>query len=174
MGDGKLIKIDASSLNLPEIVTSDLFKINTLSDRLSVIQQESERMMAMTYNEERLKEEREEENRLNLRATAERLDAVNEKLEEQIKQKNEDLQNQRKLIHMLEDQLHGISRTLSDLFILEEGNKELQEEAKELAKEIYASMIQNKKVDWKTIATDKGIDLTIASIPILLQLAKVI
>ena len=117
---------------------------------------------------------REKENQDNIRISAENSKEIVEKLQTQINQKDEDLQNQRELIHMLKQQLDGISRTLSDLFILEENSQELQDEANILAREIYSLIIQGKKIDWKSMVLDKGVDLIIAAIPIILQFAKVI
>lgn len=116
----------------------------------------------------------EAENEKNLRISADNSNEILNKLQTQINQKDEDLNNQRELIHMLKQQLIGISRTLSDLFIIEEGNQELHEEANKLAREIYASMIQNKKVDWKAVLMEKGPDVLLTAIPIILQLTKVI
>lgn len=110
---------------------------------------------------------RDEENNNNIKKLV-------ENTEIQIKQKDEDLENQRELIRMLKSQLTGINRAINDLFILEENNQEIQQEANNLAKEIHIQMIQNKKIDWKAIAIDKGIDITLAAIPIILQMAKVI
>lgn len=110
---------------------------------------------------------RDEENNNNIKKLV-------ENTEIQIKQKDEDLENQRELIRMLKSQLTGINRAINDLFILEENNQEVQQEANNLAKEIHIQMIQNKKIDWKAIAIDKGIDITLAAIPIILQMAKVI
>lgn len=75
---------------------------------------------------------------------------------------------------MLKQQLIGINRTLSDLFIIEEGNQEIQEEANELARQIYESLILNKKVDLKSVLVDKGPDVLLAAIPIILQIANII
>lgn len=125
-------------------------------------------------NSRRERERRESENEHNLRIAAQNSYEIVEKLQTQINQKDEDLQNQREHIHMLKQQLNGISRTLSDLFIIEENNQEIQEEANILAREIYSSVLQNKKIDWKSLLVDKGPDVLLMSIPIILQLAKVI
>lgn len=176
MDNDVLAKLNAAMTKSENIDVSNFHNINTdkLLSQLRSIEHDQENTMKLIDEQRRLKDKREEENRANLRATAESLERVNEKLEEQIQQKDKDLQNQRELIQLLKQQLTGISRTLSDLFILEENSQELQEEANILAKEIYSLMIQGKKIDWKSIALDKGIDLIIAAIPIILQLAKVI
>ena len=121
-----------------------------------------------------IREKREIENANNLKITAENSFEIIDRQQVQINQKNEDLQNQRELIHMLKQQLNGISRTLSDLFIIEEKNQEILEEANVLARDIYSTMIQNKKIDWKSLLIDKGPDVLLTAIPIILQLAKVI
>ncbi len=176
MDNDVLAKLNAAMSKSVNIDMSNFHNINTddLVSQLRSIDYTNQSTINIIDEQRRFKEEREEENRTNLRATAESLERVNEKLEEQIQQKNDDLQNQRELIQLLKQQLTGISRTLSDLFILEEYSQELQEEANILAKEIYSLMIQGKKIDWKSIALDKGIDIIIAAIPIILQLAKVI
>jgi hypothetical protein len=125
-------------------------------------------------NSRKERERRENENEQNLRISAQNSKEIVDKLQVQINQKDEDLQNQRELIQMLKQQLIGINRTLSDLFIIEEGNQEIQEEANELARLIYASLIQNKKVDLKSVLVDKGTDVLLAAIPIILQIANII
>lgn len=119
-------------------------------------------------------EQREEENRKNLIEINNNSKDIIEKLEKQITQKDEDIQIQREMINLLRQQLTGIQRTLSDIFILEESNNELQSQANETAKEICALIIQGKKIDWKSVALDKGIDVLLTSIPIILQILKVI
>ena len=171
-----LAKLNAALSKSENMDLIDMTKVNFEDSirQLHEVQNNYNNSMKLINEQQRFKEKREEENRANLRATAESLERVNEKLEEQIQQKDEDLQNQRELIQLLKHQLTGISRTLSDLFILEENSQELQKEANILAKEIYSLMIQGKKIDWKSIALDKGIDIIIAAIPIILQLAKVL
>lgn len=119
-------------------------------------------------------EKREEENRQNLSDLNRNSVEIIDKLEKQISQKDEDLQNQREMINLLRNQLVGIQRTLSDMFILEESNTDLIMQATDTAKEISALIIQGKKIDWKLIALDKGIDVLLAAIPIILQLLKVV
>lgn len=175
MDNSRFIKIESLDREIPKI-NPDLLKAtaNDLHKQLTNITSEHQFLINAMDNQRRLKEEREEENRANLKSTSENLEKVNEKLEVQIQQKDEDLQMQREMIHMLKQQLIGINRTLSDLFIIEENNQELQEEANELAREIYAGMIQKKKIDWKSIIIDKGSDVVFAAIPIILQLAEIL
>jgi hypothetical protein len=132
------------------------------------------RILQDIENSRKERERRENENEQNLRISAQNSKEIVDKLQVQINQKDEDLQNQRELIQMLKQQLIGINRTLSDLFINEEGNQEIQEEANELARQIYASLIQNRKVDLKSVLADKGPDVLLAAIPIILQIANII
>lgn len=174
MDSNKFIKMDLSNYDLSKIDSSSLLKVKTddLLNQMKNVEYEHQKTMNIVAEQRRLKEEREEENRANLKATAESLERVNEKLEEQIQQKDEDLQNQREMIKMLKQQLLGINRTLSDLFIIYENDQDKQEEIRALAQDIYSHMVIGKKVDWKAIAIDKGIDMALASVPIILELAK--
>lgn len=166
-------KLEPLSIKIPKIDPSAYGK-NLMEDLVKNVNRESEETFKIIEEEKERREKREEENRENLRKAAENTEITNQKLEKQIQQKDEDLQNQRELIQMLRNQLMGISRTLSDMFILEENIQEKHEEANILAREIYASLIQKSKIDWKALAVDKGIDVVIAAIPIVLQLAQVL
>lgn len=94
----------------------------------------------------------------NIRRSAKNSDEIVGLLETQIKQKDEDLANQRQLIAMLNEKLIGINRSLSDLFILEENNQDILNEANELSAKMLSEYKINGKMDLKSVFVDKGID----------------
>lgn len=132
-------------------------------------QEKHNHSMRLIAEEKERVERREEENRENLRIAAENSEIVIVKLEKQIQQKDEDLQNQRDLIKLLKNQLNGINKALNDMFILEEMSNEKQDEAMNIAREISELIRQKKRVDWKLVFADKGFDVVLTAIPLIIQ-----